>query len=607
MFDRYGAVEKTRTVGGGDPIRTLCAGPDASRVARRLTAANPRLSTSVGTTVRGAVDALEADAVDCVVSDHRPSGFDGVALLERVRTIDDSLPVLMFTAHGTEATASAAIACDVSGYVRKGAEPDQYALLSDSVESAVSRHRETLRLSERRSGFELAETLFNNTQDALFVVDVTGEPFRLDRVNPAYEALTGLESEELRGRTLVDVFGTAEGGAILGKYRACVEAREPIEYEEEVAVPSSGPYWETRISPVVVDDRVRKLVGATRNITERKRERRELERTGEFLRQTQQVAEIGGWEVDERSGTVRWTAELYRIYGFDTEYEPTVANEIDCYHSDDRATIRAAYDRLVTEGEPYDLELRLATEDSDRWVRTRGEPWEDGDDRVGARGTLQDVTAQREREAELRRTNDRLDEFASVVSHDLRNPLLVAQGSLDLYRDSGSASDVERVVAAHDRIGALITDLLTLAREGTQVTETTEVALGEQVATAFGLLPAEDASLSLDVGEYTLRADEARLDQLLGNLLGNAVSHAGPDVTIRVGLLDGERGFYVADDGPGIPGSQREAVFRHGYSTGTEGTGLGLAIVRSIASAHGWTVAVTESADGGARFELRTE
>jgi signal transduction histidine kinase len=82
----------------------------------------------------------------------------------------------------------------------------------------------------------------------------------------------------------------------------------------------------------------------------------------------------------------------------------------------------------------------------------------------------------------------------------------------------------------------------------------------------------------------------------------DAVEHAGQAVTVTVGDL--ENGFYIEDDGPGIPKAEREAVFDPGHSTSEEGTGFGLAIVREIANAHGWSVRVTGGAAGGARFEL---
>jgi signal transduction histidine kinase len=89
---------------------------------------------------------------------------------------------------------------------------------------------------------------------------------------------------------------------------------------------------------------------------------------------------------------------------------------------------------------------------------------------------------------------------------------------------------------------------------------------------------------------------------LLENLLGNALRHGGADVTVAVGSLDD--GFYVADDGPGIPEADRDAVFDSGYSTAAEGTGVGLAIVQQVVDAHDWSISVTESETGGTRFEI---
>jgi signal transduction histidine kinase len=112
---------------------------------------------------------------------------------------------------------------------------------------------------------------------------------------------------------------------------------------------------------------------------------------------------------------------------------------------------------------------------------------------------------------------------------------------------------------------------------------------------------------------------------LLENLFRNAVEHGHPDVTVRVGELDGiagdggfqrvepagrttaettHHGFFVEDDGPGIPPEEREAVIESGYSSGEGGTGLGLTIVRQIAEAHGWRVSLDEATGGGTRFEF---
>jgi PAS domain S-box-containing protein len=619
---------------------------------------------------------------------------------------------------------------ELRGVRRDGSQFPIAVAVSPSDSAAPSENVITIRdrsgADDRIQETEFAETLFENAQDALFVVtvDEPNDEFRLDRVNPAYEAHTGLSNEQLRGRTLRAVFGDEEGTDILDRYRECVRRREPLEYEERVTVPENESYWETRIAPVIVDGAVEQLVGATRNVSARKEterrydaifnqtyqftglldpdgtvleanetalefggttlddvvgkpawetawfddDGRETVRTlvdrasdGEFVRaelvlqgadrvttvdysikpitdadgtvvllvpearditelkareeelrqqrellgQIQTIAAVGGWEVDRRTEGVQWTSELYRIHGVSSDYEPTVEDGIQFYHPDDRATIRDAFERCITEGEGYDLELRIVTTDDEvRWVRTLGRPWYEDDVLVGVRGAFQDITERKRDDRELRRKNERLEEFASVVGHDLRNPLTVAQGSLTLARESGAAADFDRAAAAIERMDTLIDDLLTLARQGRVVTATEPVPLEPLVSSVWETVAGDETTLKLALADYAIDADRARLRQLVENLLSNAVRHGGDDVTVRVGRLADGAGFYVEDDGPGIPATERETVFHRDYSTSSAGTGFGLAIVENIAAAHGWTVTATEGADGGARFEV---
>ncbi|WP_123620685.1 HAMP domain-containing sensor histidine kinase [Halorubrum sp. CSM-61] len=213
------------------------------------------------------------------------------------------------------------------------------------------------------------------------------------------------------------------------------------------------------------------------------------------------------------------------------------------------------------------------------------------------------------RESETRRS--RLDEFASVVAHDLRNPLSVAQGYLPLARE-GDEEAFDRIAGALDRTEQIIDDTLTLAREGEEATETESVSLGalarEAWSTTANVEDTGDEANRLEIaGDATIDADPSRLRRLLENLFRNAIEHGGADGSVVVTVGATPTGFFVADDGPGIPDDERESVLDAGYTTAAEGTGFGLAIVSRIADAHGWTVSIAESDEGGAKFVFETE
>ncbi|MDZ5811984.1 ATP-binding protein [Halorubrum sp. AD140] len=205
------------------------------------------------------------------------------------------------------------------------------------------------------------------------------------------------------------------------------------------------------------------------------------------------------------------------------------------------------------------------------------------------------------RDVALKRENERLDSITSTLSHDLRNPLNVAQGRLGLLKEKCQSEEIETIENAHDRIETLIEDVLTLARNGEPVDETESVVLSDLVESCWKTVETEDATLVVGT-ERELQADESRLRQLVANVIRNSIVHVGEDVTIAVGDLDD--GFFIEDDGTGIPAGERDRIFESGYSTSTEGTGFGLAIVKEIAAAHDWDVTVTNSNSGGARFEV---
>jgi two-component system sensor kinase FixL len=229
-------------------------------------------------------------------------------------------------------------------------------------------------------------------------------------------------------------------------------------------------------------------------------------------------------------------------------------------------------------------------------------------------GIMRDISERQAREERLEQQNEQLEQFAGVVTHDLRDPLNTAQATLTLLRaqagDEATLEYVDDLEETLDRMEALVQGVLTLTRGDGEVTDTERVDLGSLAESAWGTVARPGATLTVDATGLTVEANAERLRALLENLFRNSVEHGptGPDagIQVEVGRLDDEAGFYVADDGQGIPPEEREQVFEQGHTSG-EGVGLGLAIVRTVAEAHGWSIQATESDSGGARFEIRTE
>jgi signal transduction histidine kinase len=224
------------------------------------------------------------------------------------------------------------------------------------------------------------------------------------------------------------------------------------------------------------------------------------------------------------------------------------------------------------------------------------------------------VETRRRRVDRLKRSNERLEQFASVVSHDLRNPVTVARGHLQMLGEDAADEHVEPIERSLSRMEAMIEDLLAVARAEKTIDDLEPVTVSTVAREAWSHAETGDATLDLAVPEgATVPADRDSLLHIFENLFRNAVAHNDAPVTVRVVALDETEpvpdggqlsGLYVADDGGGIPAEKRDDVFEYGYTTAEDGTGFGLAIVEDVAKAQDWEVSVRDSADGGARFEL---
>ncbi|GAA0657273.1 hybrid sensor histidine kinase/response regulator [Salarchaeum japonicum] len=451
----------------------------------------------------------------------------------------------------------------------------------------------------RERELERYEAYLERSTDIITVLNADGT---LKYQSPSVTRTLGYEPGELVGQNGFDIVHPNDRPGLFETFLQLVETPEDSVTAEGRFRTADGEWrWlEVRGRNHLDHPVIEGVITNNRDITERKRRERELARMRGLLEKTEHIADVAGWEVDAETMEVFWTDHLFDLIRADYDDEPTIDEALSIYHEDDRPVVENAIETALADGEPFDVEARFHTPCGElRWLRIQGVPIVEDGAVTTLRGAVQDVTAQKESERELTRQNDRLEEFASVVSHDLRNPLTVADGYLDLARETGDPDALDKVAHAHERMHDLIEDILALARQGDRVDADTPLDLAAVIEDAWRNVPTDGATLDIAT-TATVYANRGVLQQLLENLFRNAVEHGGDTVTVNAH----DATITIADDGPGIPEHERDRVFETGYTTTDTGTGFGLAIASQCADAHGWTIRATESPDGGAQFEL---
>jgi two-component sensor histidine kinase/PAS domain-containing protein len=537
------------------------------------------------------------------------------------------------------ATATVTVAADGSGHELRFARTDDRGTATAPTGGETG----AVVVLGRAAAPPVAERhVLDRMTDAFFAVDAEWRlTYVNDRAQPILAGAMGVDPEtDLVGRHLWESVPDAVGTQFHTQYTAAMRRQEPVRFEavydplstrfEVQAYPS-----ETGLSVHfrdVTDRHERREALAERSHTLRRMYEITSDADREFETQVGALLELGQEVLDADYGVLsridgeEYVHEVARSPGGVIEpgtRVPLSATACERTASEQRRVVLAdvATDDpgLVERIEASDFEWDWAVScyvgapvfAGERLYGTLcfydGEPrdgdfseWETTVVDIMSQWVSYELTKRRTTER-LRAQNEQLEQFVSVVSHDLRNPLETLSGHLDLAAETGDAEHFEWCRWAVDRMDTLIEDLLALARAGETVGETETVELADLARECWAVVDHEDARLVVET-DRTVAADRSRLRQAIENLFGNAVEHGGDGVTVTVG--DTSTGFFVADDGPGIPSEERTEVFETGYTTAEDGTGFGLNIVRQIAEAHGWRVELTDGPDGGARFEF---
>ena len=253
---------------------------------------------------------------------------------------------------------------------------------------------------------------------------------------------------------------------------------------------------------------------------------------------------------------------------------------------------------LAGERDQYQYEYPCHSPSEQRWFRLDAVPFDhDGESYLLISHT--NITDRMLAELRANARTEQLETVIDVLMHDLRNPLNIIDGYVELLADELDHDHIETIQQAVIRVTEITEATLAFSESG-MLSEIEPLPIAELARTAWQSVATGEATLALGDSQRII-GDRRLLLQLFENLYRNAIEHAGPACTVTVGGCEG--GFYVADDGPGIPEPVREKAVKADYST--QGTGgLGLAIVQSVVRAHGGQLTITDATGGGARFEL---
>ena len=427
--------------------------------------------------------------------------------------------------------------------------------------------------------------------EAPSILTVTDDELIIRFVSPAIERVLGYDMDSLVGTNWLDLVHPEDTDRVLA---TLTSDREDDGTEYRFRNADGDWVWlETFVSAdTEMDPDCR--VFTSRDVSDRPRFEA---RFHEFVTHTSDVLTV----FDEQGNVEYISPSVERVLGY-AQDEMQDSDLFEYVHPDDLSNALTEFGRMIDDPEYVAvIEHRYRHADGDWiWAESRGQQVESGPLEDHVIVTTRDISERKQREQELKRQNQRLERFSDAISHDLRNPLDVLDGSLELARETGEEAHFERAERSIDRMYTLIDDLLVLAKQGVDPAEIETVDLNALSQRAWSMVDTRDATLETEADD-TIKADKGAMLELLENLFRNAIEHGGDDVTVTVGTESW--GFYVTDDGTGFSDGTAD-LFEPGYSTADEGTGFGLCIVEQIVDAHNWEVIATDSESGGARFEF---
>ena len=502
------------------------------------------------------------------------------------------------------------------------------------------------------------EIVFNNTQDALFIIKVTEDDnFRFLKLNPTHENLTGLKTENIKGKTPEEVLGKVEGNKISTKYRKCLKKEETISYEEILDLPGGKKYWSTKLSPVIEDGRVTHIVGSSRNITKRKKLQKQKDEINERYKLATNVGGIGVWKLFLDNNELIWDREMKNIYGFSIEKDDIEYKDwLDSIHPEDREIINKDFNKAVESKGKFNNEFKIETSNGEvKYIRAFGQIMTDNNGiPTQVIGVNYDITERKKALEKLEEYSNEMEiknmeleqakrkaqeaskaksEFLANMSHEIRTPMNSIIGMADLLLET-DLSEVQKeyieiLANAGENLLNIINDILDLSKieagkielekEDFNLHQILEKVAEMMSVRAFKKGLEFPLRIAPDV-PTCLKGDSSRLRQILINFIGNAIKFTEDgQVVVEVELeqyteVEGQKGvelyFYIKDTGIGIEKEKQKKIFSsfsQADSSSTRkygGTGLGLSISKQLVEMMGGDIELESSPGEGSEFSF---
>lgn len=483
---------------------------------------------------------------------------------------------------------------------------------------------------ELKENEEKLRTITHTAQDAIILMD---NEWKISFWNPAAEKIFGYTNEEAIGKKLhmliipekyrdtyqkgLDAFKLTGAGPIIGT---------SIELE---ATKKNGTLVEVELSLSSI--RLKgtwHAVGILRDITKRKEADNKLRDNEHSLSEAQRIAHIGNWDWNIVTNELRWSDEIYRIFGLTPQlFNATYPSFLNTVHPDDRTAVVNAVNEAVNNHKPYNLEHRIVHPDGTiRMVNEQGEvSYDESGKAIKMIGTVQDITEKKLYEQQLKEANAAKDKFFSIIAHDLKNPFNALLGFAQMLSDNLSELEQDELRDIVSRVNnnaqsaySLIENLLQWSRAQTGRLEYNpeKIELKTFIEDSFRILAgqAENKQIKLidKTQPFNIYADINLTKTILRNLMSNAIKYTGKGGSVSVSSKQDNNMIEVSvsDTGVGMPHEALEKLFRIDtkYSTpGTAketGTGLGLILCKEFVEKQGGKISVESEVGKGTTFKF---